>query len=304
MKRFLLVIIFSLLVNTTLMMPSQAGSFADRKAQAEQTKIEKNYKKEILALFDKQDMYAKKYDIKGLKSLYSKNFMDNDGYNKEVYFSLVEETWETYPDITYGTKIKNITVNGDYAMVETEESAVATTDDIDRAIVGELHSKSNCRYHLQRFSNKWEITSEEVLDEISTLKYGNARYLDIKLEAPKIIGAGQDYTATLKVNLSPDDFAIASINQEKIVNPAQKPKESFKRLSDDNSLARIFTANTDNLNEYNVAALGITTTSKRPDGKVHIYMSGLAFVMTRVNVIPKNNFARVEEKTKEKTDEQ
>ena len=89
-------------------MPAQAGFIADKKAQAEQTRIEKNYKKEILALFDKQDTYAKKYDLKALKTLYSQNFVDNDGYNKEVYFSLIEDTWDTYPDITYETKIKNI----------------------------------------------------------------------------------------------------------------------------------------------------------------------------------------------------
>ena len=299
MRRVLLVIIFSLMINSVLSMPAQAGFIADKKAQAEQTRIEKNYKKEILALFDKQDTYAKKYDLKALKTLYSQNFVDNDGYNKEVYFSLIEDTWDTYPDITYETKIKNIKLNGDYATVETEESAIATTDDIDRAIVGELHSNSICRYHLQRFSNKWEITSEEVLEEFSALKYGEARFIDVKLEAPRVIGAGQDYTTTLKVDLPKNNIAIASINKERVVNPAEKPEENFKRLSDNNSLARIFTANTDNVNEYNVAAVGITSVNGGNDGKIHIYMNGLAFVMTRVNVVPKNNFARVEEKTDE-----
>jgi len=299
MKRFLFLIIISLVINIAQNYPAQAGFIADKKAQIEQSKVEKNYKKEIIELFNKQDRYAKKYDLKNLRTLYSQNFTDNDGYNKDVYFSLVKETWETYPDITYETKIKKITINGDFATVETSESAIATTDDIDRAIVGELHSKSNCIYHLQRFSNKWEFTSEQVIDETSTLKYGEARFIDMNLEAPKLIGAGQDYTVTLNIDLPENFVAIASINQEKIVNPAQKPEESFKRVSDNNTLARMFTANTDNINEYSVASIGITSVNSGDDGKIHVYMNGLAFVMTRINVIPKNNFAKVGEKTNE-----
>ena len=299
MKRFLLVIIISLFINTLYGMPGQAGYISDKKAKIEKSKIEKSYKQEIIELFNKQDKYAAKYDLKGLKTLYSPNFMDNDGYNKEVYFSLVQDTWDTYPDITYETKIKNIKLNGDYATVETQESAIATSDDIERAIVGELHSNSNCIYHLQRFSNKWEITAEQVIEEHSTLKYGEARFIDIKLEAPKLIGAGQDYTVTLKADLPNKYIAIASINQEKIVNPAQKPEESFKRLSDTNTLSRMFSANTDNLNEYSVASIGLTSATTGDDGKIRIYMNGLAFVMTRINVIPKNNFAKVGEKSNE-----
>ena len=121
----------------------------------------------------------------------------------------------------------------------------------------------------------------------------------MKLESPKIVGAGQDYTSTLKVELPKNIIAIASINREKIVNPPEKPEESFKRLSENNSLARIFTANTDNINEYNVAAIGMTTATGGDDGKIHIYMNGLAFIMTRVNVVPKNNFAKVGEESDE-----
>ena len=300
MKRVLLLIAIGFLFNATVQMPAEPSFFDKKKSEIQEAQLEKHYKKEIEALFLKQEHYAKKYDIKNLKSLYGINFMDNDGYNKDVYFSLVEDTWETYPDITYETKIKNITLNGNYATVETEEFAVATTDDVERAIVGELHSKSNCRYHLQRFSNKWEITAEEVLDEFSTLRYGAARFLNIKLESPKIVGAGQDYTSTLKIeNLSPNDIVIASISQEKVINPPKKPEESYKRLSQNNSLARIFKANSDNVNEYNVAAIGITAATARDDGTFNIYMSGLAFVMTRVNVVPKNNFAKVKEKINE-----
>ena len=42
----------------------------------------------------------------------------------------------------------------------------------------------------------------------------------MSLEAPKMVGAGQEYTATLKVEVPPTNIVVASINQEKIINPA------------------------------------------------------------------------------------
>ena len=300
MKRVIFLLIFSLILGTAVFEPAHAGFISNKKAQIQQNKLENSYKKEIQNLFDKQNEYAKKYDINKVKSLYSPNFIDNDGYTKDVYFSLVEDTWETYPDITYTTKIKSINLNGSLATVETEETSVATADDLDRKLLGELYSESKCRYFLQRFSNKWEITALEVYDEFSVLKYGDARYVKMHLETPKVIGAGQDYTSTLKVELPSDYVVVASINQEKIVNPATKPQETFKKLNDEQSLSRVFTANTDNVNEYTVATVGITGAQLVGKDKVKVYVNGLAFVMSRINVIPKNNFARVDRKTQNK----
>ena len=295
MKRVLLLMALGLSIVLTQSLTADAGFLAERKAIREQVQYEKDCKKDIQELFANQDKYAKAYDMDKLQSLYDKNFVDNDGYNKEVYFSLVQDTWNTYPDITYTTKIKNIKLNGDYATVETEETANATSDDLDRHIIGELNSKSNCIYHLQKFANKWAITAEQVTDEISTLKYGDARYINIDLESPKMVGAGQSYTATLKVDIPKGEIVVGSINQEKIVNPAVKPEEHFMKVKEDGTLSRIFTSNTDNINEYNVASVAFT---KNDDTR--IYMNGIAFIMARVNVVPINNFAKVDRKTEDK----
>ena len=109
MKRVILTLL-GLAVISNLAMPAQAGFISDIRAKIKQIRIEKNYYKEIENVFKKQDEYVAKYDVEGLKTLYGDNFINNDGYNKEVYFSLVKETWETYPDITYTTHIKDIKV--------------------------------------------------------------------------------------------------------------------------------------------------------------------------------------------------
>lgn len=302
MKRFLLLVILSIVAGTTCNIPAEASVFSLRSEKQQQLQLEKTYKKEITELFAKLNEYAKNYDIQSLQGLYSSKFVDNDGYTKDVYFSLVEDTWETYPNITYTTKIKDIKIDGNYATVETEESAVATSDDLSKDLFGELQSSSKCIYNLQRFSHKWEIISEIVLEETSTLKYGEARYVKMYLESPKTIGAGQEYTSTLKVDLPSDQIVIGSINQERIVNPATKSVEIYRRL-EDQTLTRMFQANSDNINEYNVASVGITASEPAGDDKVRVYMNGLAFIMTRVNVVPKNNFAKVDKKTNKNVEE-
>ena len=54
-------------------------------------------------------------------------------------------------------------------------------------------------------------------------------------------------------------------------------------------------ANTDNLNEYAVASLAISKAKNVQDTTFRVYLAGLACVMKRVNVIPKNNFVKVED---------
>lgn len=276
---------------------SYASPIADYKLRIENNKIEKNAIKEIKALFDLQTQYTNEYNLKKLASLYADNYVDNDGYSKKVYFKLIQETWDSYPDITYKTEIKNIKLNGDYAVVETLETAVAT-DDEDSDIIsahGELNSTATCVYYLKRINQKWVISAEQVLEEQSTLKYGDARFVKMELNAPSLIGAGEEYTAELRVDLPKDQIVIASINKERIVQPVQKDEEVFKQLPEDQILERVFVSNTDNINEYAVASVGITKSEKVSDETMKVYMNGLAFIITRVNVVPKNNFVKIED---------
>lgn len=302
MKKFVLTLIVCAAFCATYTEPSYAGPVSNFKLRIENNKSEKETLKDIKALFDLQTEYTNKYDIKKLASLYADNYVDNDGYTKKVYFKLIQDTWDTYPDITYKTEIKNIKVNGDYAVVETFETAVATDDEDSEVIAahGELNSTATCVYYLKRVNEKWLISAEHVVEEQSTLKYGDARFVKMELNAPSLIGAGEEYTAELKVDLPKDQIVIASINKERIVQPVKKDTEVFKRLPEEQILERVFNANTDNINEYAVASVGITKSEKIDDELMKVYMNGLAFIITRVNVVPKNNFVNIEELNVEK----
>lgn len=294
------VLIFSALLLTSIC-PVQAGIVATQKAKIEQNRIYKINYNDVKAVINQQTVYTNKYDLDGLSSLYAKDFTNSDGFNKEVYFKLIKETWETYPDIIYKTHINNIEFSDNYATVVVDETAIATSKETvgELSVIGELYSTSKCVYFLEKQGTKWVISSEKILDETSTLKYGNARYSKIELSAPKQIGANQDYTATLKVTAPKDSAVIVSISKENIVYPQTKAEDAFRRLTGDNILERVFHSNSENVNEYTVASVGITRAEPTytPD-EVRVYMGGLAFIMTRVNVVPKNKFVKIEDESK------
>jgi len=296
MKKFVLSLILCTAFCANFAGTSYAAPTKSFKIRIEQNKSEKETLKEIKSLFNLQEKYTNTFNLNGLSELYADNYVDNDGYTKEVYFKLIKDTWDTYPDITYKTQIKEINVNGDHAVVEAYETALATDDEDSDMISahGELYSTATCVYYLKKNNEKWQISAEHVIEETSLLRYGDARFVKMELNAPSLIGAGEEYTAELKLDLPEDHIVIASINKERIVQPVKKDTEVFKQLPEEQVLERVFRANTDNINEYAVASVGITKSEKVNDELVKVYMNGLAFIITRVNVVPKNNFIDIE----------
>lgn len=294
MKKLSVLIILTLLLANIC--PAEAGIISLHKSRAEQNRLYKSAYNDVKRVIDQQTVYTNKYDLDGLSSLYAKEFVNSDGFNKEVYFKLIKETWETYPDISYKTQINKIEVGENYATVYVDEVAVATSKETveDLTVIGELYSTSKCVYYLEKQGSKWLISSEKVLDETSTLKYGDARYADIKLNVPKQIGAGKEYTASLNVVTPVDSVIIASISKENIVYPQTKSEDAFRKLTDNSVLERVFTSNKNNVNEYAVASVGVTRAESVSDTQARIYMGGLAFIMTRINVIPENKFIQTE----------
>lgn len=294
MKKLSVLIILTLLLANIC--PAEAGIISLHKSRAEQNRLYKSAYNDVKRVIDQQTVYTNKYDLDGLSSLYAKEFVNSDGFDKEVYFKLIKETWETYPDISYKTQINKIEVGENYATVYVDEVAVATSKETveELTVIGELYSTSKCVYYLEKQGSKWLISSEKVLDETSTLKYGDARYADIDLNVPKQIGAGKEYTASLNVVTPIDSVIIASISKENIVYPQTKSEDAFRKLTDNSVLERVFTSNKNNVNEYAIASVGITRAESVSDTQARIYMGGLAFIMTRINVIPENKFIQTE----------
>ena len=302
MKKISVFLILALLLSVQI--PAQAGLFKDQITKIEQRQIDKKKNAEIKALFGEMIKQANKHCLTGLQSVYSKDFTNSDGFNYDTYMKMVEDTWKTYPDITYSTQIDNIEFTDNYARVYVTETAVSAPKEQigDFETVGELYSVTKCIYHLQKHGEIWLIESEDVLEETSTLKYGGARYVNVELDTPKQIGAGKYYTTTLKINVPQGVDAVASISREKIVYPQTKTEDNFRRISNDNILERVFMSNQENVNEYAIASVGLAQAQAQGEN-INIHMRGLAFIMTRVNVIPENKFVNIEDKKVEKNEQ-
>ena len=276
MKKF--VIILTLL----LTMPSV---FAGGSFDLFNLDILKNDTREIKSLLHSQVKYANKTNFDKFIATYDKNYTNADGFNLDTYSELVKDIWGTYDKIVYGIKIKSIEVKDDVAEVAVEETSSADIP-VSAKMDGILRSESDSVYHLKKENGEWKVTSDEVLKETTTMLYGEAKNLDIKLTAPEKINAGEEYTASLEFNPPANIIAIASIASDKVEYPQKQAKEVYRKFPEDNILERIFVSNSDNVNEYVVASIGLTRADVE-DFNIKLSLTGFGYKIVRVNVVPK-----------------
>ncbi|MBQ8459425.1 hypothetical protein IJ541_04910 [bacterium] len=298
MKKIITTFLLASLIIPATVIKSEASLISDRAYRAEQRRESKENIKQIKALFKVHDTYANNHEIENLQALYADNYMNNDGFDKKAYVQSIKDTWKACKDITYTTKILSINVNGDNASINVEETASGTVfENLDMGpIAGEIHSKSLGIYHLVKINGSWYISGETSLTDESSLLYGDARFMNIELQTPAQVASGETYTASLKVDADKDTFIVGSIEHDPVTYPANTPKNNLRALNNQSqTLERFIKANTDNINEYAVASIAISKISGGNSEHVKIYMAGLACVMRRVNVIPKNNFINIKD---------
>ncbi len=298
MKKVLLFTILALLTFSCSNISAQASLISTGSYRNEQNKLNKSEIKEIKQLFSLHTEFANKHDLSGLKSLYSDNYINSDGYKLEPYFKTVEETWDQCKDLTYNAKITSIDINGNNANVSITETAVGTVyDKMDSlAITGEIHAKSSSIYQIVKINGKWLISGEQMLTDESALLYGDARFMNIELIVPNQVGAGETYTVTVKTDKDENSVIIGSIEHDPVVYPSQIPNGPLRTMPKSGILERYIKANTDNINEYAVASLAISKTKADANNIPKVYMAGIACLMKRINIVPKNNFIILEGK--------
>lgn len=275
MKRILLLLIISLM----FLQPAQAWSVASISSDIKNAKDVMAVKKVLKS----QVKYANKNDFNKFIATYDEKYLNSDGFDLDIYSTLVKDLWSLYEGIEYGLEFKKVVVNGDEATVELVETSYADID-LASAYNGELKSKANSIYYLRKKDGKWKVVSDEVIDEVTSMLYGSAKNLKINLSVPTEIPAGADYVATLEFEPPAETFAIASIASDKVEYPQKPTKEVFRILPEDNILERIFTSNSDNSNEYVVASIGLTKTTIT-DANLNLSLTGFGYAIRRVNVL-------------------
>lgn len=297
MKKIVYLLIISALIMPLTTLYTEASLISDRRYRLEQRREQRQDVKQIKKLLEIHNNFANQHDLKNLSTLYADTYVNNDGFNKKVYFKSIEATWQACKDLTYTTDIIDIEITGDYANVNVIETAIGTvTDTIESMpVTGEIHSISTGIYHLVKINDNWFISGETALSDESSLLYGDARFMNIEILAPAQISSGETYTSTVKVDTDENTFIMGSIDHDPITYPAGSPKNELRAMPQSQILERVLKANTDNLNEYTIASLAISKAKQTNEKNFQIYVAGLACVMRRVNVIPKNNFIKLED---------
>ena len=286
MKKFLLTaLLFLLLVPQT---------FAEDKTF--KLNIFHNDEHKVRTLLNSQIKYANKLNFDKFIATYDKGYQNGDGYDLDVYSKLVKELWENYDNIKYGIKIKDITFEDDgtakVTLIEYSHADIPVT----KRMSGVLNSEANSIYYLKKIDGKWKVTSDKIVSEVTSMLYGEATELDIKLSAPQEVTPGYEYTASLEFIPPKDTFAIASIAKDKVEYPQKQAKEVFRKLPDDHILERLFIANSDNANEYVIASIGLTRADIK-DMSIKLSLTGFGYQIIRVNVVDKPSTEKTEKGT-------
>lgn len=241
-----------------------------------------------------QIKYANKNNFEKFISTYDTEYKNGDGYDLDIYSKLVKELWENYDNIKYGIKIKDISFEPDgtavVKLIETSSADIPVT----KKMSGVLKSEADSVYYMKKINGKWKVTADKINDEVTSMLYGDAINLDIKLSAPQEVTPGYEYTASLEFNPPKDTFAIASIAKDKVEYPQKQAKEVFRKLPDDHILERLFVANSDHANEYIIASIGLTKADIK-DMSIQLSLTGFGYQIIRVNVVDEDK----KESTKE-----
>ena len=267
-------------------------------------RLEISSQQQIKEIFSNYQKYMNTKELDKFLGLYDSSYKSSDGYDKETLKKLAIEVIKNYPDMKYDIKVLSVNVDVDNATVITKEKLYATTDSNIEYIKGKgyIDAESTNIYYLKRFSNEWKITSDFIINEKTAMRYGLAKFVPMLIDAPSTVTPDTDYTAVLKINLPAKYKALIAIDNEPISYPTEKIPNTFRGLKPSGIQERILYSNKENKNENATASVGIVKADIKDDN-INVNIVGLAFLTSRVNVIPAkvNSFKTVgESKTIEK----
>lgn len=246
----------------------------------------KDVKTEITELFEDFDKYSDSANMKRMKSYFSKDFINNDGFDYSLYMKSIKDGSDLIANRKSKTEILSMDIFENYVIVHAKEYGEAETakESGDKLGKGLLILDADIYYTLQKEGRKWKILSANVIDETCKMLYGEAKNIYFFLNTPMQVKEDTEYTATLSFQLPPGCVSMSSISSEPIIYPVPRNKDVFKAVGPDGVLERIFRANTSHNNEYVIASVGITKPELLSKDTVNVNLTGTAYILKRVNI--------------------
>lgn len=260
-------------------------------------KFKRSPESQITSFFKKYNYYSMKNDIEKLKELYTDDYINNDGFNKETIFKMMEMASDTYKNINYNTVLTSIKVDGNYAVVKVHEIVKGETTKPIGKIEGTGTIMSDIYYtdYLKKEGNKWKLSVSQVDYEKVDLKYGEAKSIDINVSSPNVVSEGSEYEVNVKTKTPAGVFVVGSIVNDQIVYPQVQSEDVYRSVKYE-ELDRILRANKNNNNEYATISIALTRAEVEPPSLV-LNMTGIAIVMKRVNIVPFNKNVKIDKES-------
>lgn len=247
-------------------------------------------KHQIRSTLIKHNRAMDNHDIEKIKTFYDEDYKSADGFNLEDMVNMLQKSYSAYKNITYKTKINNISTYDNWALVQMSEKTSAKVYPVEdknlkKEKMGCLEGKSSYVVYLKKDKDKWKIISDDILMEETSLKYGVANKINMDLITPAIVKSNQEYDISLKMDKPDDIVALASLSREEIVYPPVDYQEKFRKFPESGDLERLVKANDKNLDEYAVASVGFTKVYVNEEQtKARIEVLGMAYIMKRINM--------------------
>ncbi len=167
------------------------------------------------------DAAANRRDVQGVMQLYSPNFSNSDGLNRQNMEKALAQLWQRYPRLQYRTSLESWERDRTGAILALTVTQITGTQAID----GREWTFNSTIRSRQRLENQ-KIASQEILAERTQLTSGE-QPPNVELKLPERVRAGQEFTfdAVVREPLG-DDVLVGAALQEAVtpqgyLNPTQ-----------------------------------------------------------------------------------
>ncbi len=240
---------------------------------------------ELKKFFNDYKKYSNEQNINMLMSMYDNDYISADKFDKKKLRELAEQSWAAYPKAKYDFKILSMNAGYENATIVASETITGeTTSSVDYIKgFGYIDSKATTIYYLKKYYDGWKIISDYIIDEKTSLKYGIAKDVEMKIDAPSLLKSGQEYSAIFRINVPKEYIALVSLNNEPITFPLEKSQEVFRTMKTSGIQERILKTGKTGKNENAVASVGIAKADIK-EKDISIKIVGIAFLTSRINI--------------------
>lgn len=249
----------------------------------------------VLKITKKMSRLANSNKIDELIQYYSKDYKSFDGYNRDEIIQIFKMASELYPKSRTKEKITKVEEKDGLIKVYIEETSKTKMNvlgedakyAVQDKVKGKMISYSKYAMNFRNEDGSYRVISDEIFDETTEIKYGEALKSKFEMEVPKNVKLGEEFTVKTTVEMPENRVVVGSIGHDKIIFPPQKYFDPYRTINETGILERVMVANTEGKNEYvnsSYAFIAPVEIQKSKNGsKLKAAISGMGIYVKRMN---------------------